>query len=196
MRQERSSQAILLTYKCKEVPMKCNERLKAARNEIVCECVEKLKELFEIRPCYLKSVLLCITNYSPSTLKEALPHVAYYFTTGPWRSCWVRFGYDPRENPEAKMFQMIDYRLRYCAEPDQKIKSKPRPSYHKRKYISDLGQDDSDDYKEFKLEEDMYKFKADKLPASRNVFYQICDIDDADVQNLINSEENMVILQI
>ena len=94
------------------------------------------------------------------------------------------------------MFQMIDYRLRYCAEPDQKIKSKPRPSYHKRKYISDLGQDDSDDYKEFKLEEEMYKFKADKLPASRNVFYQICDIDDADVQNLINSEENMVILQI
>ena len=38
----------------------------------------------------------------------------------------------------------------------------------------------------------MYKFKADKLPSSRNVFYQICDIEDTDVQNLINSEENIV----
>jgi len=136
MRQERSSQAILLTYKCDEIPMKCNDRLKLARNETVCECIARLKELFEKRPCYLKSVLLCITKFSPSTLKEALPHVAYYFTTGPWRSCWVRFGFDPRKDPNAKIYQMIDYRLRYCAEPEQKIKSKPRPSYHKRKYIT------------------------------------------------------------
>ena len=88
---------------------------------------------------------------------------------------------------------MIDYRVRYCAEPDQKIKSKPRPSYHKRKFISDLAIDDSDDYKEFKVDEEMYKFKADKLPISRNVFYQICDIEDDDVQALIKSDENKVV---
>ena len=29
---------------------------------------------------------------------------------------------------------MIDYRLRISAEPDQKIKAKPRSSYHKRKF--------------------------------------------------------------
>ena len=48
------------------------------------------------------------------------------------------------------------------------------------------------DYKNYKLEQDMYKFKADKLPGSRNVFYQICDIEDDDVQNLIKSDENKV----
>lgn len=42
--------------------------------------------MFEKRPCYLKSVLLGQTNLSASALKEALPYVAYYFTTGPWRS--------------------------------------------------------------------------------------------------------------
>ena len=52
--------------------------------------------------------------------------------------------------------------------------------------------DDLEDYKEFKIEEEMYKFKADKLPVSRNVFYQICDIEDDDVQSLINSDENKV----
>ena len=55
-----------------------------------------------------------------------------------------------------------------------------------------MGQDDSEDYKEFKIEEEMYKFRSDKLPASRNVFYQICDIEDDDVQRLINSDENKV----
>ncbi len=93
MRQERTSQAFLVTFNCKQIPTGPNEKLKPARSEIVTKCIQKLKELFQTRPCYLKSVLLCITNFLPSTLKEALPYVAYYFTTGPWRSCWVRFNF-------------------------------------------------------------------------------------------------------
>lgn len=38
----------------------------------------------------------------------------------------------------------------------------------------------------------MYKFKADKMPFSRNVLYQLCDIEDDDIQRLINSDENYV----
>lgn len=55
-----------------------------------------------------------------------------------------------------------------------------------------MNENDVDDYKTFKPEEEMYKFKPDKLPGSRNVFYQICDIEDEDVQSLIHSEENKV----
>eukprot|EP00061_Rhincodon_typus_P014926 g42313.t1 len=32
--------------------------------------------------------------------------------TGPWRSLWVRFGYDPRKDPKAKIYQVLDFRLR------------------------------------------------------------------------------------
>lgn len=32
--------------------------------------------------------------------------------TGPWRSLWVRFGYDPRKHPEAKIYQVLDFRIR------------------------------------------------------------------------------------
>lgn len=49
-----------------------------------------------------------------------------------------------------------------------------------------------DDYKNFKIEKEMYKFNPNKLPMSRNVFYQICDIEDNDVQTLIKSDENNV----
>ena len=33
-----------------------------------------------------------------------LPLVAYNVTSGPWRTLWVRFGYDPRTSPEGKMY--------------------------------------------------------------------------------------------
>lgn len=190
MRQERPSQAYLLPFTCKNIPDQSSDKLKVPRNEGLSACIESLKEIFQKRPCYLKSVLLCITNFSPSMLKEALPYVAYYFTTGPWRSCWVRFGYDPRLNPEAKMYQMIDYRLRYSAEPEQKVKPKPRSSYHKRKWRSDLSENESDEYKNVKFEKEMFKFNPNKLPTSRNVFYQLCDIEDDDVQALIQSDLN------
>lgn len=42
----------------------------------------------------------------------------------------------------------------------------------------------------------MYKFSPEKLPASRNVFYQICDIEDEDVQNLIKNEDNPVYINL
>jgi hypothetical protein len=88
------------------------------------------------------------------------------------------------------MYQMIDYRLRYSAEPEQKVKAKPRSSYHKRKWRNDLSESESEEYKTFKFEKEMYKFNPNKLPTSRNVFYQLCDIEDADVQSLIQASDN------
>lgn len=32
--------------------------------------------------------------------------------TGPWRSLWVRLGFDPRKSREAKKYQMLDFRIR------------------------------------------------------------------------------------
>lgn len=100
-RQERSSQAVLVTYNCEQVPesklsfiilktesslfdfQEASESLKPPRGDAIKECIEKLKRLFDERPIYLKTVLTCITNFSSSILKDALPYVAYYFTTGP-----------------------------------------------------------------------------------------------------------------
>lgn len=55
-----------------------------------------------------------------------------------------------------------------------------------------MSENESDDYRNIKVEEEMYKFKANKLPTSRNVFYQLCDIDDQEVQEIINDKSNRV----
>jgi hypothetical protein len=37
-----------------------------------------------------------------------MPFVSYYFTDGPWRRTWVRFGYDPRIDKESRMYDPSD----------------------------------------------------------------------------------------
>ena len=36
-----------------------------------------------------------------------LPLVAYLMSNGPWRDCWIRYGYDPRLNREARLYKFI-----------------------------------------------------------------------------------------
>ena len=49
---------------------------------------------------------------TPDHYKVVLPTVAYFFTTGPWRSLWVKMGYDPKKDPSAKKYQLVDFRVR------------------------------------------------------------------------------------
>lgn len=32
---------------------------------------------------------------------------------GPWRGSWVKYGYDPRKDPEARKYQILDFRVRH-----------------------------------------------------------------------------------
>lgn len=39
-----------------------------------------------------------------------MPAIAYFFMDGPWRCCWVRYGYDPRKDPIARTYQELEIR--------------------------------------------------------------------------------------
>jgi hypothetical protein len=36
---------------------------------------------------------------------------AFYFGYGPFRTLWIKNGYDPRKDPESRMYQMMDFRI-------------------------------------------------------------------------------------
>lgn len=36
-------------------------------------------------------------------LFRLLPLIGYYFTNGPWKKLWIKYGYDPRANATSKM---------------------------------------------------------------------------------------------
>lgn len=72
-------------------------------------------QLFEERPIWGKAALCYRLRHMQRVsirVKQCLPSIAYHFLTGPWRALWVKFGYDPRKDPSAKKYQVVDFRMR------------------------------------------------------------------------------------
>jgi general transcription factor 3C polypeptide 5 (transcription factor C subunit 1) len=73
--------------------------------------LNRLKTCFKSRPIWSRTGLEFETQLEDMTLKYGLPCVAYFANSGPWRSLWIRLGYDPRQNPSSFMYQTVDYRV-------------------------------------------------------------------------------------
>lgn len=79
--------------------------------------VARLRALFAARPVWSRLALLHQFDRDDDLL-AALRYVsgfAYKFNKGPWRWCYVRYGYDPRRQPEARFLQSVDFRLSNAA---------------------------------------------------------------------------------
>ncbi|MFT7817599.1 general transcription factor 3C polypeptide 5 [Arapaima gigas] len=116
-RARRPHNAIFVSFEDKTVPTEPLEpavqnwkRICVHPSEIKAE--EELKKMFERRPIWSRNAVKANLDIHPEKLKLLLPYLAYYMLTGPWRSLWVRFGYDPRTKSEAKAYQVLDFRIR------------------------------------------------------------------------------------
>ncbi|KAL3619231.1 hypothetical protein CASFOL_036801 [Castilleja foliolosa] len=73
-------------------------------------------ELFEERPIWIKHSLsehllargIKVVNI---VLRRLLFMAAYYFSNGPYLRFWIRKGYDPRKDPESRIYQRTDFRV-------------------------------------------------------------------------------------
>jgi len=86
--------------------------LEETPRKAVMDCVNDLKQLFEKRPSYTRRWLLnylgpIVSRY----LKFALPYVAYYYRSGPWRGAYIRYGLDPSVHTELAPFQVEHFRI-------------------------------------------------------------------------------------
>ncbi|KAF4683974.1 General transcription factor 3C polypeptide 5 [Perkinsus olseni] len=66
-------------------------------------------DLGDTNPVPTESKLELLAVEDPVPL-ELLKDVSYLYLNGPWRNCYVRFGYDPKLNLEAVKYQVIDFR--------------------------------------------------------------------------------------
>ncbi|XP_026152363.1 general transcription factor 3C polypeptide 5 isoform X2 [Mastacembelus armatus] len=211
-RARRPHNAIFISFTDPTVPTEC---LEAARNNWARVCLkdsdkeveEQLKKMFESRPIWSRNAVKANINIHPDKLKMLLPVVAYYMVTGPWRSLWVRLGYDPRKTKESKKYQMLDFRIRCSTKhgyslSDMPVKAKrsalsynlpiifnkavPQPAS-----VMDLpAQEGSSTSRDpvsvtYQLKESAYIFKEGMLPPHRQMFYQLCDLDVESIKQVI-----------
>ena len=65
---------------------------------------------FAARPVWSRQALrasLGDEKFGDEKFKLTLPQLAYHFSNGPWRLCYIKYGYDPREHFEARIYQVI-----------------------------------------------------------------------------------------
>ncbi|KAJ3335721.1 tau 95 subunit of transcription factor TFIIIC [Gonapodya sp. JEL0774] len=108
-------------------PEKLLQVARANRVEVPPEALRSIRAVFDVRPVCTRMVVRSLlgtvppvdypaTSWKPKEdhrrkLKILLPIVAYYMQTGPWNGCWVRYGYDPRQHREARVWQTVELRL-------------------------------------------------------------------------------------
>ncbi|XP_071322717.1 general transcription factor 3C polypeptide 5 [Trachinotus anak] len=211
-RARRPHNAIFISFRDATVPTECLEaaKLNWARvclKESDKEAEEQLKKMFESRPIWSRNAVRANINIHPDKLKLLLPVFAYYMVTGPWRSLWVRLGFDPRKSAESKKYQILDFRIRCSTKhgyslSDMPVKAKrsslsyalpitfnktgPQPAS-----VMDLpaneGPSSSRDTAPvtYQLKESSYIFREGMLPPHRQMFYQLCDLDVESIKQMI-----------
>ncbi|XP_076025635.1 general transcription factor 3C polypeptide 5 [Genypterus blacodes] len=203
-RARRPHNAVFVSYNEAVVPAEALEAAKVNWERVCLKETDKqteiqLKQMFESRPIWSRNAVKANIEIHPDKLKLLLPLVAYYMVTGPWRSLWVRLGYDPRKSPESKKYQILDFRIRCSSKhgyslSDMPVKAKRSSfNYTLPIAISKVGpqaaslldlpvQEGPSGSREsllvkYQLKESSYIFREGMLPPHRQMFYQLCDLD-------------------
>ncbi|EFX88540.1 hypothetical protein DAPPUDRAFT_310750 [Daphnia pulex] len=206
LRKKRAMQTIFLDYSGGPAPTKprdmalCNLTVRFIMPDDLA-LIKRIdfKKMFEERPVWTKAALTYqVAGVDKNSLRFILASVAYYFTTGPWRNAWVRIGYDPRKDPEARIYQILDFRI------SQNYRNKviPKRSYSKynqpHKYAStmrtktssirqtaDTSSTSSNAVE--KKGENSYVYRPGMIPQCRQMFYQYLDIFVPEIKELLTS---------
>ncbi|EKM80519.1 hypothetical protein AGABI1DRAFT_73813 [Agaricus bisporus var. burnettii JB137-S8] len=97
-----------------EIPQGPPPAVASERTAVNQDLLKKLIERFEERPIWTRASLLNQFSLAESrdilNSKPLLPLVCYVFQDGPWRDTLVRFRYDPRKEPEARLYQRLYFR--------------------------------------------------------------------------------------
>ncbi|XP_068104926.1 general transcription factor 3C polypeptide 5 [Hyperolius riggenbachi] len=217
-RARRPHNAIFVNFEDGDVPSEPHPAAvknwrKLCTNPIESGMEQDMKKLFTIRPIWSRNAIKANISVHPDKLKLLLPYVAYYMLTGPWRSLWVRFGYDPRKNPEAKIYQVLDFRIRcgmkYGYAPNEMPVKAKRSTYNyslpitlKKPTPQVLSMQDlthghgsstspakTTPSNKYKLKESVYVFRDGSLPPYRQMFYQFCDLHVDSLQEIIKRND-------
>ncbi|KAI0637731.1 RNA polymerase III transcription factor IIIC subunit-domain-containing protein [Trametes polyzona] len=105
---------IAISYDHKGVPDKPSQTVEEQRGQADKKILTKLEKLFDERPVWTRAAIF--NQFTPMEMRDIinskylLPLVSYVFEDGPWRDTYVRLGYDPRQDPEARFYQRLYFR--------------------------------------------------------------------------------------
>lgn len=109
---------LAIDFNIKDIPKKVNWEKYITEGTVEWERQKAVSEFFDERPVWAKEslterLLEKGMDTRECTLKRLLFREAYYFLQGPFRRLWIRKGYDPRTDPESRIYQSVDFRVHH-----------------------------------------------------------------------------------
>ncbi|KAI9126464.1 hypothetical protein K1719_002060 [Acacia pycnantha] len=107
---------LAIDFDIKEIPKIVNWEEYVSEGSDQWESQKAISRLFDERPIWPKdSIKECLLdrgiNFSNEMLRRLLCRIAYYFSNGPFRRFWIKKGYDPRKDPDSRIYQTIEFRV-------------------------------------------------------------------------------------
>ncbi|CAG8510837.1 483_t:CDS:10 [Ambispora gerdemannii] len=150
---------------------------------------ESRDQLFENRPIWTKLALQSNLTVDKKMIKKLLPLYAYWMVNGPWRDCWIRYGYDPRKDKDARFLQLLD--IRNNRRP-VRIERAKRVLRGQSDYVVDTIEESMIVNNEPENSTSLYKHVFDGKTKPRDVaVFQMCDIEDSLLKSLIESPDGV-----
>ncbi|EDW11611.1 general transcription factor 3C polypeptide 5 [Drosophila mojavensis] len=140
----------------------------------------RVKKLFDEIPIWTRVALLYESGITNEKLKCIIPSLAFYFSNGPWRTMYVRYGYDPRKDFKSRYYQTFDFRLRFGSGVSEFVYSRKSA---KQKRSSTTANDDVKS--ELVQNIDYPYFDGQKLPRSRQCMLRYCDVRLPKIQEML-----------
>ncbi|XP_030757074.1 general transcription factor 3C polypeptide 5 [Sitophilus oryzae] len=133
-----------------------------------------IQELFQKKPIWRKISIMHKTGMSNDTIRVLLPCVSYYCSGGPWRLCWIKFDYNPLNDFNSRIYQILDFRIRSKEGLHLKVE-------RKRGFLAKLFRDTPNDT----VSEKDYVIRPNIIPPARQMLYQYCDVLIPEVQDML-----------
>ncbi|CUA67791.1 Transcription factor tau subunit sfc1 [Rhizoctonia solani] len=103
-----------ISWDSETVPTSPPQQILDAKSQAKPHLLAKLKQLFEQRPVWSRIALInqfpALEGREIQNTKAHIGLVAYTFSDGAWRDTLLRFGYDPRKDPQARFYQRVYFR--------------------------------------------------------------------------------------
>lgn len=111
-------------------------------SDIPQEWITLMNGLFSIRPVWSTIAILnkwrtmldlndhMFSFQEKQTFKTLLKMNAFYYSNGPWRCCWIKYGYYPFQNSESRIWQILELRLLFQTQSSELFTTPNNPTSH------------------------------------------------------------------
>ncbi|KAH8412803.1 hypothetical protein KR009_005827 [Drosophila setifemur] len=142
-----------------------------------------VKRLFDECPIWTRIALQYESGLTSDKLKCITPSVAFYFSNGPWRTLYVRYGYDPRRDFNSRFYQTFDFRLRFSTGLSEFVYSK---KFVKQRKLANVSSAPTEERASDLVQDIDYPyFDEHKLPRSRQCMLRYSDVRMHKIQEML-----------